>query len=118
MKNRSIIALGILLCGIALVCLWSIGPVAAALPGPADSNPAAAGPELNPPRNGYVRPEWRLGVPVTAGNLTVFPVTSSGWLEARDFITLDEGLKSGKVLITELGSPGPRGGRSTDNARV
>src|SRR5262249_36444160 len=59
-----------------------------------------------------------LGMPVTAGNLTVFPVTSSVWSGAHDFITLDEGLKSGKVLITEVGSTGPRGGRSADNARV
>jgi hypothetical protein len=54
-------------------------------------------------------------MPVTSGNLTVFPVTSSVWSPAKDFITLDEGLKSGKVVITELGS---RGGRNRDSAEV
>jgi len=115
-KNRSVVSLGILLCGLALVYFWSIGAAAAARPGPADPNPVAG--ILNSPRTGYVRPEWRIGAPVTSGNLTVFPVTSSAWSGAHDFITLDEGLKSGKVLITEFGSTGPRGGRSIDNARV
>src|SRR5262249_51530449 len=49
--------------------------------------------------------------------LTVFPVTSSAWSPASGFITLDEGLKSGKVVITELGSAG-RGGRARDGAEV
>src|SRR5262249_37284055 len=118
MKNRCVVALSILLCGMALVYFCSIRPVAAAPPGPSDSNPEAGVETLNAPHAGYVRPEWRLGAPVTSGNLTVFPVTSSAWSGVHDFITLDEGLRSGKVLITELGSTGPRGGRSTDNARV
>jgi hypothetical protein len=53
-----------------------------------------------------VRPEWRLGTPFTHKNLTVFPVLSDDPGTRADLITLDEGLRSGKVTITELGADG------------
>jgi hypothetical protein len=53
-----------------------------------------------------VRPEWRLGSPLTYKNLTVFPVLADDSTAGSDLITLDEGLRSGKVVITELGADG------------
>jgi len=68
---------------------------------------------------GQVRPEWRLGAPVSSGNLTIFPVTSDDWPSTGGFITLDEGLKSGGVTITELGgSRLVRHRGQSDNAEV
>lgn len=52
------------------------------------------------------RPEWRLGAPVTHGNLTVFPVLSDQSASTEEFITLDEGFRSGKVTVTEMGADG------------
>jgi hypothetical protein len=43
---------------------------------------------------------------VTHGNLTVFPVLSDQAASTEEFITLDEGLRSGKVTITEIGADG------------
>jgi hypothetical protein len=51
-----------------------------------------------------IRAEWRLGSPVTFGNLTIFPVTARKWSATDQFITLDAALKSGKVKITEMGA--------------
>jgi hypothetical protein len=51
--------------------------------------------------------------------LTVFPVLAAGWAGLNDFITLDEGLKSGKVTITELGAGRGAPGRGVrDGAEV
>ena len=55
---------------------------------------------------GPVRPEWRLGSPLKHNNLTVFPVMADASQAGTDLITLDEGLRSGKVIITELGADG------------
>ena len=52
-----------------------------------------------PPSFGYkVLPAIR------QGNLTVFPVVAATSHDTRDFLTLDEGLKSGEVVVTESGS--------------
>jgi hypothetical protein len=42
--------------------------------------------------------------PIESGNLTLFPVVESGKTAASPFITLDEGITSGQVLITEAGN--------------
>ena len=49
---------------------------------------------------------WRIGSPTSFDNLTIFPVLSEQTTSADDFITLDEGLRTGKVVITELGADG------------
>jgi hypothetical protein len=41
--------------------------------------------------------------PIHSGNLTVFPVVSSKSYDTGDFITLDEGIRSGDVVVTEAG---------------
>jgi hypothetical protein len=41
--------------------------------------------------------------PISHGNLTIFPVVAGGSHDTRMFITLDDGLRSGEVVITEAG---------------
>jgi hypothetical protein len=42
--------------------------------------------------------------PIRHGNLTVFPVLASKSYPTDEFLTLDEGLRSGEVVVTEYGS--------------
>jgi hypothetical protein len=69
------------------------------------------------------RPDWRLGAPVSHDNLTVFPVLADDTYSTEEFITLDEGLRSGMVKITEIGADGRtqairQSQRNSDNAEV
>jgi hypothetical protein len=41
--------------------------------------------------------------PIRSGNLTVFPVAASKSYDTAEFLTLDEGLRSGEVVVTEAG---------------
>jgi hypothetical protein len=41
------------------------------------------------------------------GNLTIFPVVAAKTHDTQEFLTLDEGLRSGEVLVTESGSARP-----------
>lgn len=41
--------------------------------------------------------------PIRSGNLTVFPVVSNKSYDTTEFLTLDEGLRSGDVVVTEAG---------------
>ena len=41
------------------------------------------------------------------GNLTVFPVVASRSYDTKEFLTLDEGLRSGEVVVTERGNLAP-----------
>ncbi|MEK6320188.1 MAG: DUF6569 family protein [Acidobacteriota bacterium] len=52
------------------------------------------------------QPEWRLGSPSAHNNLTVFPVLADETRSTEEFITLDQGLRSGKVTVTEIGADG------------
>ncbi len=45
--------------------------------------------------------------PIRRGNLTVFPVVTAHSYDTQEFITLDEGLRSGEVIVTESGSVQP-----------
>ena len=45
--------------------------------------------------------------PIRHGNLAVFPVVTARSRDTGGFITLDEGLKSGEVIVTESGSVSP-----------
>jgi ARG and Rhodanese-Phosphatase-superfamily-associated Protein domain len=44
--------------------------------------------------------------PIRHGNLTVFPVVASKSYPTGEFLTLDEGLRSGEVVVTEYGNVG------------
>jgi hypothetical protein len=47
--------------------------------------------------------QYKVLAPITQGNLTVFPVVTYATHDASGFLTLDEGLRSGDVVITEAG---------------
>jgi hypothetical protein len=51
-----------------------------------------------PPASGY-----SLLSPLRSGNLTVFPVVAGKSYDTAEFLTLDEGLRSGDVAVTEAG---------------
>lgn len=48
--------------------------------------------------------DWRLLEPITYENLTVFPVVSSGGYDTSQFLTLEEGLSSGQIIVREQGA--------------
>jgi len=52
-------------------------------------------------------PGYKVLAPIRHGNLTVFPVVTAGSHDTQGFITLDEGLKSGEVVVTESGRTPP-----------
>ena len=57
-------------------------------------------------RAGEVTPPSRYKVlePIRHGNLTVFPVVAAKSYPTAEFLTLDEGLRSGEVIVTEAGN--------------
>ena len=69
---------------------------------------------------GEIVPGYKVLEPIRHGNLTVFPViTAAKSHDTAEFITLDEGLRSGEVVVTESGNisplirPRPRHGQIT-----
>src|ERR1700688_1690141 len=50
--------------------------------------------------------DWRLLDPITYENISIFPVISSVSWDTSAFVTLDEGLSSGEVIVREQGSDG------------
>ncbi len=62
----------------------------------ASPNPVPGKPEGN----------WRLLEPVVYENITIFPVVSSSTQDTSPFLTLDEGLSSGEVIVSEQGAAG------------
>ena len=49
-------------------------------------------------------PGYKVLDPIRHGNLTVFPVVSAKSYPTGEFMTLDEGLRSGDVVVTEAGN--------------
>src|SRR5271166_2333651 len=62
-----------------------------------DQRPAWAG-EVTP------APGYKVLEPIRHGNLTVFPVVAAKNYPTGEFLTLDEGLRSGEVVVTEAGA--------------
>jgi ARG/rhodanese/phosphatase superfamily protein len=58
------------------------------------------------PMPGKPEGNWRLLDPVTYENITIFPVVSSSTQDTSPFLTLDEGLSSGEVIVSEQGAAG------------
>src|SRR5258708_5097431 len=54
------------------------------------------------------RPEgdWRILDPVTYENIAIFPVVSGSSQDTSNFLTLEEGLASGEVIVSERGAAG------------
>ena len=48
--------------------------------------------------------DYKILAPITHGDLTIFPVVSAKVHDTSDFITLDEGIRSGDVVVTEVGN--------------
>lgn len=60
--------------------------------------------------------DWRLLEPVTYENISIFPVVASRGQDTAAFLTLDEGLSTGDVIVSEQGATGlvrNRDGRPT-----
>ena len=57
-------------------------------------------------RAGEVSPAsgYKVLEPIAHGNLTVFPVVAAKSYPTGQFLTLDEGLRSGEVVVTEAGN--------------
>src|SRR5208283_5397573 len=55
---------------------------------------------------GEVKPAgpYKVLAPVTEDNLTVFPVVAERTWDTHGFLTLDEGIRSGEVVVSEQGS--------------
>ncbi len=47
--------------------------------------------------------EYKVLQPISHGNLTIFPVVAAKSHDTTDFLTLDEGIRSGEVEVTEVG---------------
>ena len=62
----------------------------------------SAPPRAQPKQEG----DWRLLDPITYENISIFPVASSVAQDTSVFVTLDEGLSSGDVIVREQGSDG------------
>jgi hypothetical protein len=56
-------------------------------------------------QSGEAATSYKVLAPATQGNLTVFPVVADFVRDTKNLITLDEGLRSGQVVITENGGP-------------
>lgn len=50
---------------------------------------------------------YQVLAPIRNGNLTIFPVVTDISHDTSQFLTLDEGLRSGDVVVTESGNAGP-----------
>ncbi|HWN99711.1 MAG TPA: DUF6569 family protein [Blastocatellia bacterium] len=100
MKAPTMFVAGVLLSGLALACSWS-SRVLEASPLNAQASRSIIKAASSP-----VRTDWRVGAPIAFEKLTIFPVISDQPVSSTEFITLDQGLLSGKVIITELGANG------------
>jgi hypothetical protein len=61
-------------------------------------------PPQPPPPPPHSEGDWRLLDPVTYENISIFPVVSSNSQDTSPFLTLEEGLSTGEVLVREQGS--------------
>jgi hypothetical protein len=119
MKTPISVLAGICLCAFSLACSFTGKIAEAKADGPSRGQKVrAVASSLGSP----ARPDWRLGAPVSFKNLVVFPVLSDESTASVELITLDEGLRSAKVKITEMGADGRSRAidrrRSGDSAEV
>jgi hypothetical protein len=80
----------------SLLGITTIGALAFVWATPGSSNATPAHPEDG----------WRLLDPVKHENISIFPVVSASTQDTSSFLTLDEGLSSGEVLVSEQGAAG------------
>ena len=58
---------------------------------------------MRPAVAGSVRQPYKVLPPMQQGNLTIFPVVATITHDTSRFLTLDEGLRSGEIVVTEMG---------------
>src|SRR6266581_4905602 len=63
-------------------------------------------PEAHQPPPPRPEGDWRLIEPVAYENISIFPVVSSSSQDTSPFLTLEEGLSMGDVVVREQGSEG------------
>jgi len=56
---------------------------------------------------GQVGSTYKVLAPISRGNLTIFPVVTDRTHDTRTFLILDEGVRSGEVVVSEAGSVRP-----------
>jgi ARG and Rhodanese-Phosphatase-superfamily-associated Protein domain len=89
--HRSFVAVVV----IAVASIVTLGSLAFvwASPGPHKASARAEG-------------DWRILDPVTYENISIFPVVSGSSQDTSSFLTLEEGLASGEVIVSERGATG------------
>jgi hypothetical protein len=50
---------------------------------------------------------YKVLAPIEHGNLTIFPVATTAAHDTQDFLTLDEGMRAGDVIVNESGKVAP-----------
>jgi hypothetical protein len=83
MKLSLLAILAALLSGVALMAM--VGP------GDTGGSPVVTG-------------DYKILEPISHGDLTIFPVVSTKVHDTSQFITLDEGIRSGEVVVAEVGN--------------
>src|SRR5690349_11925402 len=86
--------------------ILTLGGLAFVHPGPdfnSNSEPAT-GPASSPAPQPKPESDWRILDPVTYENISVFPVVASYGQDTSPFLTLEEGLAAGEVVVRERGS--------------
>ncbi len=56
---------------------------------------------------GQMGSNYKVLAPISRGNLTIFPVVADRTFNTQNFLTLDEGVRSGEVVVSEAGSVRP-----------
>jgi hypothetical protein len=56
---------------------------------------------------GEAKGRYQVLAPIRHGKLMIFPIVSDASYDTGQFLTLDEGLRSGEVVVTEAGNAGP-----------
>lgn len=93
----------------AALCAYALLLAALALP---------AGPQVAHAKGNRNDGDWHVSKPVSYKNLTIFPVYGADREGADAYITLDEGTKSGTVVITERGGGGQTAQRPLRHPRA
>ena len=71
------------------------------------AGPAAVMPKLAPAGEIPASSNYKVLAPIGHGNLTIFPVAATTSHDTQSFLTLDEGLRSGDVVVSESGNSAP-----------
>src|SRR5499427_9504718 len=86
--------------------ILTLGGLAFVHPGPDFGSNSQPAPGPGSPPAPQTKPEgdWRILDPVTYENISVFPVVASYGQDTSAFLTLEEGLATGEVVVRERGS--------------